>query len=77
MLVIDYDTKKSIREAFGKELVELGKKYPQVVVLDSDVSCSTQTAMFAKAYPERFFDMGIAEQDMMATEAGFATCNKI
>ncbi len=77
MLVIDYDTKKSIREAFGKELVELGKKYPQMVVLDSDVSCSTQTAMFGKAYPERFFDMGIAEQDMITTAAGFALTGKI
>ncbi len=77
MLVIDYDTKKSIREAFGKELVELGKKYPQLVVLDSDVSCSTQTAMFAKAYPERFFDMGIAEQNMITTAAGLSLTGKI
>ena len=79
MLTIDYDNKKSIREAFGKELVELGAKYPNVVVLDADVSCSTQTKLFAQAYPDRFFDVGIAEQNMIgkipfaATFAVFAT----
>ena len=77
MLVIDYNTKKSIREAFGKELVELGKKYPEIVVLDSDVSCSTQTALFAKQYPDRFFDMGIAEQNMITTAAGLSLTGKI
>ena len=77
MLVIDFNTKKSIREAFGRELVELGRKYPQLVVLDSDVSCSTQTSLFAKAYPDRFFDMGIAEQNMITTAAGLSLTGKI
>lgn len=77
MLTIDYDTKKSIREAFGKELVELGAKHPNIVVLDSDVSCSTQTKQFAQAYPERFFNTGIAEQNMIATAAGLALTGKI
>lgn len=77
MLTIDYDNKKSIREAFGKELVELGAKYPDVVVLDADVSCSTQTKLFAQAYPDRFFDVGIAEQNMIATAAGLSLTGKI
>lgn len=77
MLTIDYDTKKSIREAFGKELVELGAKHSNMVVLDSDVSCSTQTKQFAQAYPERFFNTGIAEQNMIATAAGLALTGKI
>lgn len=77
MLAIDYDNKKSIREAFGKSLVELGAKYPQIVVLDSDVSCSTQTKQFAQAYPERFFNTGIAEQNMIATAAGLSLTGKI
>ena len=77
MLTIDYDNNKSIREAFGKELVELGAKYPNVVVLDADVSCSTQTKLFAQAYPDRFFDVGIAEQNMIATAAGLSLTGKI
>lgn len=77
MLTIDYDTKKSIREAFGKKLVELGANNPDIVVLDADVSCSTQTKLFAQAYPERFFDTGIAEQNMIATAAGLALTGKI
>lgn len=77
MLSIDYETKKSIREAFGKKLVELGKKYGDVVVLDADVACSTQTKLFAQAYPERFFDTGIAEQNMVASAAGLSLTGKI
>ena len=77
MLTVDYDTKKSIREAFGQKLVDLGAKYPNMVVLDADVSASTQTKMFAKAYPERFFDVGIAEQDLIATAAGLSLTGKI
>ena len=77
MLTLDYDNKKSIREAFGKELVEIGAKYPNVVVLDSDLSCSTQTKFFAKTYPDRFFNVGIAEQNMIATAAGLALTGKI
>ncbi len=77
MLTIEYDNKKSIREAFGNKLVDLGAKNPDIVVLDADVACSTQTKFFAKAYPERFFDVGIAEQNMIATAAGLALTGKI
>ena len=69
--------RKSIRSEYGKTLVELGKDNPNIVVLDADLSCSTQTAMFAKAFPERFFNMGISEQDMMETAAGLSTVGKI
>ncbi|RLF29104.1 MAG: transketolase family protein [Thermoplasmata archaeon] len=72
-------TKKRInpRNAYGETLVELGKKYPNIVVLDADLSKSTKTIMFAKKYPERFFDMGIAEANMISTAAGLASCGKI
>lgn len=65
------------REAFGKALAELGATNPDIVSLDADLSCTTKSAMFAKAFPERFFNMGIAEADLMATAAGLATCGKI
>lgn len=69
--------KKSIRSEYGKTLVELGKENPNIVVLDADLSCSTQTGMFGKEFPERFFNMGIAEQDAMTTAAGLSTVGKI
>ena len=69
--------RKSIRSVFGKTLAELGKKNPNIVVLDADLSCSTQTQIFAKEFPERFFNCGIAEQDMIATAAGLASVGKI
>lgn len=65
------------RDAYGKILAELGKEYPNIVVLDADLANSTKTGVFAKAFPERFFDMGIAEQDMIGTAAGLATTGKI
>ncbi len=68
---------KSIRSAYGKTLVELGKENKDIVVLDADLACSTQTAMFGKEFPDRFFNMGIAEQDMIATAAGLASQGKI
>ena len=77
MLTIDYEVKKSIREAFGNKLAELGAANPSIVVLDADVSSSTQTKIFAQKFPDRFFDMGIAEQNMVATAAGLATTGKI
>ena len=77
MLTINYETKKSIREAFGKKLVELGNKNPNIVVFDADLSCSTQTKLFAKEFPNRFFNTGIAEQNMIATAAGIALTGKI
>lgn len=73
------DTEKRIatRQSYGEALVELGKENKNVVVLDADLSTATKTSMFAKEFPERFFDIGIAEQDMIGTAAGFATCGKI
>lgn len=74
---IDRTKSKSIRTAYGKTLVELGKINENIVVLDADLACSTQTAMFGKEFPERFFNMGIAEQDMITTSAGLASQGKI
>ena len=68
---------KSPRNTYGETLVKLGEKNPDIVVLDADLSCSTQTAKFAKQFPERFFNCGIAEQDMMGTAAGLALGGKI
>ena len=68
---------KSVRSAYGKTLAELGRNNNDIVVLDADLSCSTQTQIFAKEFPERFFDMGISEQDMMTTAAGLACTGKI
>jgi len=65
------------RDIYGKTLIELGRKNKDVVVLDADLSSSTRTAMFAKEFPERFFNFGVAEQNMMATAAGLASCGKI
>lgn len=72
MLTIDYDSKRSIRKAFGEELKELGSVNSRIVALDADLSGSTQTSIFAKAYPERFFDVGIAEQDLITTALGLS-----
>lgn len=68
---------EATRDAYGTVLVELGKENPAIVVLDADLSASTKTALFGKAYPNRFFDMGISEQDMIGTAAGLAACGKI
>lgn len=76
-MIIDRTKAKSIRAAYGKTLVELGKENENIVVLDADLACSTQTSMFGKEFPERFFNMGIAEQDMMTTAAGLASQGKI
>src|SRR4030065_1515330 len=65
------------RDAYGKTLVELGKESPNVVVLDADLSKSTKSALFAKEFKDRFFNMGIAEANMVSTAAGLATCGKI
>lgn len=71
-------TKKiATREAYGKALAELGKNNPRVVVLDADLSKSTKTADFAKVCPDRFFNMGVAEQNMIGTAAGLACAGKI
>lgn len=67
----------STREAYGNTLAELGEKYKDVVVLDADLATATKTIEFKKKFPERFFDMGIAEQDLIGTAAGFALAGKI
>ncbi|HOX53901.1 MAG TPA: transketolase family protein [Candidatus Omnitrophota bacterium] len=64
------------RDAYGEALVELGKQDPNIVVLDADLSSSTRTKLFAKAFPGRFFNFGVAEQNMLATSAGLASCGK-
>ena len=69
--------KQATRDAYGKALVELGHKYADVVVLDADLSKSTKTVEFAKAFPERFINAGIAEQNMMGMAAGLAASGKI
>ncbi|MBU5434712.1 transketolase family protein [Pseudoflavonifractor sp. MSJ-37] len=68
--------KIATRGAFGKAIVALAEQYPELVVLDADLSGATMTKDFAKTYPERFFDMGIAEADMVGVAAGLATCGK-
>ena len=65
------------RESYGKALAELGEKYKDVVVLDADLATATKTIEFKKKFPERFFDVGIAEQDLMGTAAGLALGGKI
>lgn len=76
-MVINTEIKKSMREAFGKALEELGRKDVNVVALDADLSGSTQTKIFAKTFPDRFFNVGIAEQNLMTTAAGLAIAGKI
>ena len=65
------------RKSYGEALLELGRENENVVVLDADLSNATKTSLFAKEFPERFFDMGIAEANMIGTAAGLATCGKI
>lgn len=73
------EQKKKIatRESYGKTLVELGAEYPNLVVMDADLSESTKTALFGEAYPDRFFDCGIAEANMMGIAAGMASLGKV
>lgn len=68
---------KATRDAYGEALKELGAQYPEIVVLDADLSASTKTKDFADVYPDRFFDCGIAEGNMMSVAAGLASCGKI
>ncbi len=65
--------KRATRESYGEALVELGKKYDNVVVLDADLAAATKTGSFKKAFPERFYDCGIAEGNMMGIAAGLST----
>ena len=72
------DVKKiATRESYGHALEELGAEYPQIVVLDADLKASTRTEYLAAKYPDRFYDCGIAEGNMMAVAAGLATTGKI
>ena len=72
------DVKKmATRDGYGKGLVALGAEHPDVVVLDADLAGSTKTGMFAKAYPDRHFNCGIAEGNMMAVAAGLAAAGKV
>lgn len=68
---------KATRDAFGEALVKMGEKYPNVVALDADLAKSTKSEMFAKKFPQRFFEMGIAEANMIGTGAGLALAGKI
>src|SRR6516162_9660572 len=67
---------KSTREAFGLALAQLGEQDPDVVVLDGDVHNSTRTDFFAKKFPERFFNVGIAESNLVGVAAGLASSGK-
>lgn len=69
--------KQATRDAYGQALVELGQLHEDVVVLDADLSKSTKTADFAKVFPQRFFNAGIAEQNMMGMAAGLAASGKV
>ena len=69
--------KKATRESYGEALKELAAEYKDLVVLDADLAAATKTGVFKKACPERFFDCGIAEANMMGVAAGLASCGKI
>ena len=71
------EEKKATRQSYGETLEKLGEKYENIVVFDADLATATKTINFAKKYPDRFFDMGIAEANMMSTAAGMATTGKV
>ena len=71
------EEKKATRQSYGEALLSFGEENEKVVVLDADLAGATKTELFAKKFPDRFFDMGIAEANMIATAAGLATCGKI
>ena len=74
---MDLERKIATRQSYGEKLAEIGEKNKNIVVLDADLSGATKTSIFAKKIPNRFFNMGIAEQDMMSTAAGLSTFGKI
>ena len=74
---MNFDKKIATRQSYGEALVELGKENKNIVVFDADLAEATKTGLFKKEFPNRFFDMGIAEQDMVSTAAGMSTFNKI
>ena len=69
--------KKATRESYGEALTALAEKYPNLVVLDADLAAATKTGIFKKAYPDRFYDCGIAEANMMGVAAGLAAAGMI
>ncbi|RLF45948.1 MAG: transketolase family protein [Thermoplasmata archaeon] len=71
------DKKRNLRDAYSSALIALGRRNPDVVVLDADLALSTKTKRFGTVFPDRFFDMGIAEANMMGVAAGLAACGKI
>ena len=71
------EEKKATRQSYGETLEKLGEKYENIVVFDADLATATKTINFAKKFPDRFFDMGIAEANMMSTAAGMATTGKV
>ena len=74
---MDVNKKIATRQSYGETLAELGKENEKIVVLDADLSTATKTNIFAQEFPNRFFDMGISEQDMMSTAAGLASAGQI
>ncbi len=74
---MNLENKKATRQSYGEALLELGRENENIVVLDADLATATKTDLFAKEFPERFFDMGIAEANMIGTAAGLATCGKV
>lgn len=74
---MDESKKIATRQSYGEALAKIGRDNKDIVVLDADLSGATKTSIFAKEFPNRFFDMGIAEQDMLSTAAGMSTFGKI
>lgn len=74
---MNLEERKATRQSYGEKLAELGRTNKEIVVLDADLSSATKTSIFAKEFPDRFFNIGIAEQDMMGTAAGMSTFGKI
>src|SRR5215210_7029048 len=68
---------KATRQAFGEALARLGETHPEIVVLDADLAKSTKSELFAKKFPDRFFEMGIAEANMIGTAAGLSFTGKL
>src|SRR4051794_28257430 len=68
---------KATRQVFGESLAQLGEKHPHIVVLDADLSKSTKSEIFAKKFPTRFYEMGIAEANMIGTAAGLSSTGKM
>ena len=74
---MNIDKKIATRQSYGEAVAELGERNENIVVLDADLSEATKTCIFAKKFPNRFFEMGISEQDMISTAAGLASAGKV